>query len=215
MNSRVESGKPAVSTENPFSARWVRPGVIPFIFSNGESIQSLLERLRHFGHRGAIVGPHGTGKSTLLLELARCLRERGWGVRMHKASRSFYTTVEAHQARNSPRLRRPTIQFIDGFEALPWWRQRYFLLQSRILRHGLLVTAHRRANLPTLYTTRASIETARAVVRGVLHRQQRSDEFECTPALFSNCRGNVREILFSLYDHYEMRHNARWQPPRP
>jgi hypothetical protein len=55
---------------NPFATRFTRPGAIDYLFASGQSVDSLVGRLRDHGWWGAILGPHGSGKSTLLAALA-------------------------------------------------------------------------------------------------------------------------------------------------
>lgn len=54
-------------THNPFSSRYIRPGAIPYLSVTGESPRGMAERFLGMpARRALIVGPHGTGKSTLL-----------------------------------------------------------------------------------------------------------------------------------------------------
>jgi GTPase SAR1 family protein len=56
---------------NPFSTRFIRPGATTYRFPEGISAASLAEKFfaQHQG-RAAIVGPHGSGKTSLLYALA-------------------------------------------------------------------------------------------------------------------------------------------------
>ncbi len=51
---------------NPFATRFVRPGAMPFLFRDGQTARLLIDALNDCGWQAAIVGPHGTGKTTLL-----------------------------------------------------------------------------------------------------------------------------------------------------
>src|SRR3989442_1545921 len=51
---------PRVVTSNPFSTRFIRPGVIPFVFADGQSPETLVEQLRQHHWWGQIIGPHGS-----------------------------------------------------------------------------------------------------------------------------------------------------------
>src|SRR5262245_50568671 len=152
----------ALTESNPFATRHVRPGAVPFLFPDSESTGRLIERLRADGWRGQIVGPHGTGKSTMLATLLPELHRAGW------------QTVQFALHTDEPRLPRgwreqlaahfPAIMVIDGYEQLgAWyhfWLPRYCLRQRR----GLLVTTHEPTALPILYRTTVTEESALRVV---------------------------------------------------
>lgn len=56
---------------NPFSTRFIRPGATTYRFPTGVSAHTLADQFfrQHLG-RAAIVGPHGSGKTSLLYALA-------------------------------------------------------------------------------------------------------------------------------------------------
>ena len=64
-------------TTNPFSATRLRPGTIDFIFEHGKTLGQLVDLLEANQWRGAIIGLHGTGKSTLLAALVPAIEVRG------------------------------------------------------------------------------------------------------------------------------------------
>ena len=61
---------------NPFATRHTQPGSLPPLDTEGRALDlaTLVARLRGLKNRsGAIVGPHGSGKTNLLTHLARVL----------------------------------------------------------------------------------------------------------------------------------------------
>ena len=62
---------------NPFCTSRIRPGALPFQFAPGCSAAALVDRLAELGSRAQIVGPHGSGKSTLIMALIDELASRG------------------------------------------------------------------------------------------------------------------------------------------
>jgi len=69
---------PVSPAPNPFATRFVSPQRNRYVFADGQDVRSVAERLseRLLRQRAAaIVGPHGTGKSTLLNSLVPRLRE--------------------------------------------------------------------------------------------------------------------------------------------
>jgi energy-coupling factor transporter ATP-binding protein EcfA2 len=188
-------------SSNPFSTRFIRPGAIPFIFSAGESAESLVDRLCANNWLGQIVGPHGSGKSTLLAMLVPALQAVGRNV----------VCVSLHQGEHRlPPLDRSaftstTQLVIDGYEQLTWWSKR----RTKSLRHrcnaGLLVTAHSDIGLPTLYRTEPSEELARAVIEHLVPNNNGCISVADISAAFGATQGNLRETLFRLYDVYQQR----------
>ena len=58
---------------NPFASKFIRPEANSYIFESGQCQDEMFRRLDRAGRRGQIIGPHGTGKSTLLFQLCRQL----------------------------------------------------------------------------------------------------------------------------------------------
>ncbi len=69
-DSPTESPRPSVA-ENPFDASRIAPGARRFRFPNEFSAADWFEAYAAARHIGAIVGPHGIGKTTMIRELLR------------------------------------------------------------------------------------------------------------------------------------------------
>jgi hypothetical protein len=187
---------------NPFATCHVRPGALPFLFGPCESLAKLIDRLESHDGWGQIVGPHGSGKSTLLAALLPELECRGCSprlVRLNTEQRRLPDDVWEWTTRPGPRL-----LLIDGFEQLGWWTRRRLKAACRHNGHGLVVTAHRGMGLPYLYHTAVTPSLARRVLDLLLNETQRTliGPLDLGEALDAR-RGNLREVLFDLYDVYE------------
>ncbi len=184
-----------MTPRNPFASRFVRPGAMPFLFPSGIDATRLVERLAAAGWRGAIVGPHGSGKSTLLAALMPHLHAAG--------RRVLRVTLHDNQRRLPSATwtdpRDCDILVIDGYEQLGLW-ERWRVLRQKT---GLLVTSHRSVALPELWRTAVTVDVAMRVVERLAEGQAPGDLADC----LSRRRGNLREVLFDLYDDHERR---RW-----
>lgn len=160
--------------------------------SEGFSWDALEARLISMGGRGAIVGPHGHGKTTLLLEWAARCRRRGEGVIAFRL-RERQRLLDADQR---ILLRDCTARkvFVDSAEqlSLPGWIELRWLCR----RAGkLIVATHRPGRLRTLLRCRTSaalLEELTMELTGM--RKDRA-------LLWHKHAGNVRGALSELYAH--------------
>lgn len=189
---------------NPFATRFTRPGALPYVFEADETAAHLVERLDGFGWRGEIVGPHGTGKSTLLATLMPLLKTRGLAV-LDVALRGGQRRLPADFWQRGRKLQRPAILVIDGFEQLRWlgrWRLRRGALKSGL---GLLVTSHQSVGLPRLVTTAVSAVLAERIVERLVGDAVGAADRNDLARRLADHEGNLREVLMDLYDVYERR----------
>lgn len=183
--------------ENPF--RTDRVLTVRYRLAAG-SFDALLDRLEAMDRRAAIVGPRGSGKTTLLEDLAPRIRARGFDVRELRLDaehpRFERTSLEEFFASLGAR----DVVLLDGAEQMGWFDWFRFERRSRAAA-GLVVTSHRPGLLPTLIETSTSPELLDGLVDEILG--ERSPEVRpLTPRLFEKHRGNLREALRELYDHY-------------
>lgn len=146
---------------------------------------TLEARLAAAGGSGAVVGPMGHGKTTLLLE---------WQVRRPGA---VMVRVGPAQRRLDPRQRDAVAGaeeiFVDGAEQLAWWGWRELRWLARRARR-LVITAHRPGRLPTVFICRTTPDLLNALVR------QLTGQTADHEPLFLRHRGNLRSALRELYD---------------
>lgn len=189
--------------ENPFATRSVRPGALSYLFPPGVSARTLVEKLCDARWCGEIIGPHGAGKSTLLAELLPELEATGrrvivgrMGVGEHRVPREI---IAARPWNSQTQL------VVDGYEQLGWCRQQILRRQCARANCGLLVTAHAPTGLPALITLTPTRETVELVVQALLAKSPGAITRSEIDQAFSRHGGNVREMLFELYDRYEVR----------
>lgn len=220
--------KPSFSYQasNPFSTQSTSPGNVAYRFAPGRSgnsrhaintgLETLLGKVEG-ARRCVIVGPHGTGKSTLLQTLLPKLQEAFPKVVFQQLSNDpslgyFKRVVERIQA--SKRIRKQLytlpkggLAVIDGWEQLSWLARRR--IASSALTQGvtLLVTSHRRMPSWTLiHETRISPEMVRSLAMDLLqespHNIQKLVESQIKSRTV-NSQTNVRDLWFELYDVVE------------
>ncbi len=164
--------------------------------------EPLLERLFSAAvrGRGAVVGPHGSGKTTFLVELKRRLEDRNREVVLLYANRDDGSRIPRRWLavlRNTPD---DALVIADGYDVLnPFarWRLRRLLRP----RGALIVTAHGRCALPTVLQTATSPHLLAALVNDLFDNSgampRPSDE--TLQHLYETCRGNLREVFRRLY----------------
>lgn len=188
------------TASNPFSTRFIRPGAIDYLFPPGISAESLAQQLQQQHWRGSIIGPHGSGKSSLLAALIPAFENQGRHV-VHQQLQGGQRQLD-WPALQSREWTNHTLVIIDGYEQLSRWQRTLLSLRCWRRNSGLLVTAHQPVGLPLLFTTKPSLELALSIVQRILPA---SDDhitpFDVTEA-YTRHQGNLREMLLQLYDTY-------------
>lgn len=184
-----------LACDNPFRAD--RFHGLAYRWLDGDC-DAFMRRLAAVGRRGAIVGPHGSGKTTLMRESAARLEQMGY--------RAHYLFLNDRQLRFNAefdaaffgRLDERDFLLLDGCEALNAVRWRWFLWRARGA-GGLLVTTHCAGRLPTVYETRTTMALLDELYVELDDSGDGSLRGEAA-RLFVERGGNLREVWFGLYD---------------
>ena len=199
MNRPEHAG---LAVGNPFSTRHTRPGAVPYLFSPGQTLEGLLSKLALSDWWGEIVGPHGSGKSTLLARLIEVApQHRRWPllIALHDRQRSLPIDLTKRTD-----LDGSTLIVVDGYEQLGRWQRMRLKQLCRRQGWGLLVTSHASVGLPRLYETAVTLDLARRVVQQLLSGSPSGTWTNgVVDRCYQQCDGNLREMLFLLYDQYE------------
>ncbi len=202
----MNNGGPNASSSpsNPFSTRYISPDAAPFLFPECTDTSALITKLHETGWWGEIVGPHGSGKTTLSRTLVPHLEKAGRRVEsyvLHQSERRLALPRRAIREWN-----RETQVVIDGYEQLGWINRIRLKRACRRRGAGLLVTTHKPTGLPLVWRTETSPELAHVLVARLLPAEYASwIGAEDVSDAFSACRGNLREVLMALYDVFEDR----------
>jgi energy-coupling factor transporter ATP-binding protein EcfA2 len=158
------------------------------------AVDDLIARLEASSWRGAIVGGHGSGKSTIMDALARRLGERAAPVTLTTSTRPALTQAFAQL----PAQLADRIVLLDGAEQLgvfAWYR---FRIRCRATR-GLVVTQHKPGRLTTVWHCRPTKQLLTELVAQLAP--------ELVPALAPDIDriwrqhpGDLRTCLQALYD---------------
>lgn len=190
-----------MAQENPFSTRFVRPGAIPYKLSPGNNLEGLIQRFDAIGRTGQIVGSHGSGKSTLLADLIRLWNqcgERVHVIELHDGQRRLPIRLTDLQRAESP-----TLIAADGYEQLGPSAKHDLCRFCRRNRIGLVVTCHRSMGLPDLIRCTASLTLVEQLIRDLLAGKESPITVDQIRSSFHRHDGNVREVLFEMYDLHE------------
>ena len=169
--------------------------------------QQLLARFATNRWRGVLVGPHGSGKTTLREELEQRLRAEGWQVRrlvLGDGEVVRWSTLTALIAKADGR----TLLSLDGLDRLGtfmWWRLRHAARDVG----GILATSHVPGRLPTLHQHQTSSALLRDLVHDLVDAHASDDDDndgrrtwidQRCEELFTRHHGDVRACLRGLYD---------------
>jgi thymidylate kinase len=187
------------------TARHLRAAENPFRVGRVEALryrapgfdwQDLLARLERQKGRGALRGPEGTGKTTLLLELGDRLRAQGYAVRHLRPDLDDRRLARRQVREFAHGVDRRTALLLDGADRVgkvAWWRLRWAARRAAVL----VVTTHREGRLPTLQRCRTSPELLAELVGELVPHEAIG---MAAADLWEGSEGNVRRALRTLYD---------------
>jgi hypothetical protein len=201
---------------NPFATRYVQPGAIPWLAETAAPqpvaepvdeayFAGLVDRFENVcKRRGAIVGPHGTGKSTLLEHLTPRLGRVVWRTKSSRENSSGDTPASRDVSEfplsfstgrpviwlSLRRDRRPfsswlgtrrlwtkgSLLVIDGFEQMTLPGRWLVLRVNRFAQSGILLTSHRPMALTTLCWTGSNVAALQGTILRAFHNAGVSGE---------------------------------------
>lgn len=205
---------------NPFSTRYIQPGAISYECFDGGNVTQLADRIVNLpSKRGSIIGPHGSGKSTLIASLVPEIRSIRPGSQIHQLR--FSTDRSASRSlRKSVREWTPgSIAILDGYEQLKFWSRVLVQWAARSRSICILATAHQPVRgFVTIWETSVNESSSHWVVEKLLQQSESPDAIRELLLSEDWARSrekhgqNLRESLFDMYDWWQRR-VARRSPP--
>lgn len=196
---------------NPFATRFTSPGRLPALDAAGRPIDldGLIDRLLRMRF-AAIIGPHGSGKSTVLANIVAILHERGALVR----------SIRLRSLRDASLLVRTVAAAgTDATVAVDSWEclgaAAGWIVRGLAWMRGcrLVVTSHQgAAGFQVLTDCRPTLAVLEALVS---HLPAMAEWYgpiidaADLKAVFARQHGDIREIFFDLYDRFEARRHER------
>ena len=192
---------------NPFSTRFLSPGQLSFVGLDDQTLDGLAEKLIQQNGNGQIVGPHGTGKTTLTFELQKRiarLNATNTNYRFVRKTVGPRQTIRTSEQAAEFNPHSKTILVLDGVELLSWLQRLALIKTCQRKRIGFLVTAHRPVwGLPVLVSTKPDRSQFEAIVRQLTRDCDFQISTDRLNELYTNNNGNIREALMSCYDDFE------------
>ena len=181
--------------ENPFRSACVEG--LDYEFERGGWVD-LIERVEACGYRCAVVGGHGSGKTTLMAGLAARLRERGIGVRVVRAESDDAIGI-AGLIEIVWGCRSDEVLVLDAAGLVSGIGWRVLRLASRRL-SGLIISSHTEVGgLKTVLKTGSSPVCVSGMVDRLSGLEAVVSMHDCDEMLKRHL-GNVRLVFRELYD---------------
>lgn len=203
----TRQGDPIVVKSNPFSTKFIQPGALSYWFQSADSTTDITNRFLNSPSRNAlIVGPHGTGKSTLIQAIIDEIHQLDRFPAIHHVRLSSDGTASSCMARSSRSWRQNDCIIIDGIEQISFLSRIRLLVASKRNRWRILATAHRAfRGFEVLFQTEMNDQIAFEVILRLLadypadYRERLLRSIEWNESRNQH-RDNLRETLFDMYD---------------
>ena len=205
---------------NPYSSRFVSPPTCTFIQDptteiNPDEIVKQLTQSRCL----QIVGPHGCGKTTLAIQIAKNMRHtckqirtvtiqpnRDWGSLPKIFAQPVFSQTSQRPLCHSnydDRLSLFGLTIVDGIESLPA-AIRFCLVQSLKRSRGYAIfTVHRPTWLVrSRITLKPSFQQFRRIAMNLTAQSAYQPSEELLQAVYSRSDGNYRDATSLLYDEF-------------
>jgi molybdopterin-guanine dinucleotide biosynthesis protein len=162
----------------------------------------LISRLQAQRNRGAITGPHGSGKTVLLRALAKELSGMGHPTVCLSGKKDSVAPLRAGEISSILReAQRETFFFIDEGDMMSSGAAIMLSLLSRRA-GGVVIACHEDMIFPTIHRTRPDRETFAKAISSLLGPPEATKIMPLALEIYESNRGDMRETFRDLYDLY-------------
>lgn len=184
--------------ENPFRSSAVAD--LRYEIDSGAR-DALVARLERNHWRACILGPEGTGKTTLMEDLEAPVAARGKRVVWVRLSLDSRPPEVSRALAVIRELGPDDVVFLDGGEVLGWLRWWQVQRLVRVAGAGLLATVHLRRFLPVIHETRRDPNRVLDLARRLAGPHWSVDLAFVAEAACRDSRANAREVFRACYKY--------------
>ena len=163
-----------------------------------QSMHALIDRFQNSHCIGAILGPHGTGKSTLLEDIQLKLNNLGYVTR-HRRIHEGISRQEKRALFADILNGDDSVFFLDGGENLGLVSWFWLVYQVRMKGSRLLATTHKISLLPTLHKTEINKSLMLELTRLLADEHWDTCLEKLALDTYQRYRGNMREVFRACY----------------
>lgn len=188
-----------IARDNPFRVTQLHQIRYRLLNSDWPTLfTTLFDRLVILNYRGAIIGPHGSGKTTLIETLIIELTTRNFIVRLLRLNEEKTNFPFSFYRELASTIRPDEIIILDGAEQLDYFSWQYFKFITRKAK-GLIITTHNADRLPTLIECDVNKELLNNILWELLGPAANSLRDQADK-LYDQHQGNLRNVLRAFYD---------------
>ena len=183
------------AADNPFNTSAIESLAY---YDDMVDFSSILSRLEQLNYCGAIVGPHGNGKTVLFEQVYNHLFQSKLNI--HKLFLNDRSTVSISGiGKLVSKISNVDIVMVDGAEQLNILYWQLLKIACKYKSTGLIITCHAENMLPTIHKCQTSLEVFCTLVYELVGKDIDKNTIE---SIYRQYSGNVREAFGGLYDIY-------------
>lgn len=183
-------------SHNPFRSSALQ--TLRYCLSEHE-ISKLLTQAEKRNYRACIKGPHGTGKSTLLADIAILLEDDGKEVAWHYINRQMSRDEKNVVLHSIIRGEKNKIHCLDGGESLGFILWNFLICYCYVKKIPLLATTHFPCLLPALFETKNNLDLTLTLSAKLAARYWDDSLKQAVEEAYYRHSGNMRDVFGDCY----------------